>query len=195
MRHVSRFIIMAVLITTVFTFVARAQPAHAECAIASASNPPTSVLAANMIAGHSYEYVSTGATNQTLSFPVWGYTGSEPFLVYANSTATVFDTSVDCFHVTKVTNALGLSLISCPRTVNFNGAITTDGAGVVTYQWDSSQGMAVGGVHTLAFSGAGTKGVHLSLTYNKAYSGWVTLRVSSPTLMYSNQVNFSGTCR
>lgn len=205
MRHLSRSIVMAAVIVTLFMFAGRTQTAHAECALASATNPPTTVFNVNMIAGHTYKYVSSGATNQTILFPSWDYTGPEPFPVDDNSTATVFDTSINCyslatlspighFQVTKVTNALGTFPPACPETVKFNGSISTNGAGAVTYEWDSSQGMAVDGVHILIFSGTGTQDVHLSLTYHKAYSGWATLHVIHPNLLYSNQVNFSGTC-
>ena len=78
----------------------------------------------------------------------------------------------------------------CPLAVKFNGTVTADRAGVVTYTFTRSDG-ATGPSYALTFDKAGTMPVSTEWTLGDAsvlphYEGWVAIRIVSPTAMESS---------
>ena len=82
----------------------------------------------------------------------------------------------------------------CPTTFNFTGIIRTNGAGVVTYHWERSDG-TVFPPETLYFASGGTQSVSLSWEVSASYRGWVRLVVERPNSMTSNQASFVLSCQ
>jgi Peptidase family C25 len=85
----------------------------------------------------------------------------------------------------------------CPVVIKFNGSITSNKAGAVTYLFSRSDG-ATDTVKTAIFSGSGTKPVTdtwtlggISLPY---FKGWEAIKVLSPSAVTSNQANFEIRC-
>lgn len=78
----------------------------------------------------------------------------------------------------------------CPLTVKFNGNITAEGAGTVTYKFTRSDGGA-GPAFTITFDGSGTKPVSNEWTLGDAsalprYEGWMAISTVSPNVMESS---------
>lgn len=88
----------------------------------------------------------------------------------------------------------------CPVTVVFNGSITMDEPGTVTYRIVRSDG-ATGPVQTLDFLKAGTQSVSETWTLGDAsalpnYEGWIAIQVLTPNAVESNHASaaFLMTC-
>ena len=90
-----------------------------------------------------------------------------------------------------------MSGFECFEPTTFTATITTNMAGTLKYQWVNTWGFQ-GPVETLVFSGASTKQVSFSMNFtpipNVKFSGGVKLRVVSPVVLESNQVNLSRLC-
>ena len=82
---------------------------------------------------------------------------------------------------------------TCPKSINYSGRITTNGAGTVSYRWVRSDG--VGETRTLNFSAAGTQTVTSgTVTYNQSATYWAKLEVLAPNAMTSDQAKFTLNC-
>jgi len=79
----------------------------------------------------------------------------------------------------------------CPKTIQFWGTITTNGPGILTYQWEKSDGTTVPG--TITFLAAGSQTVINSWTRGEG-NGWQRLRTLVPNDAVSNQLDFEVTC-
>lgn len=124
--------------------------------------------------------------------PTW--TPVTPIIV----TPTYTPTPPFSFAVTNVSAFVSpTSSTTCPQTFTFNGAITTNGAGNVTYQWVRSDG-GLSPVQVLTFLGAGTQNVAPdSWTLGApafVYNGWEQIQVLSPNSFTSAQATFSINC-
>jgi hypothetical protein len=82
----------------------------------------------------------------------------------------------------------------CPATITFNGTITSDRAGEVSYTFVRSDG-ARGPVQTLSFSGPGTQQVSTTWTLGEQYSGWQAIQILKPVEVQSNQAAFTLSCQ
>ncbi|OQY79768.1 MAG: hypothetical protein B6D41_22215, partial [Chloroflexi bacterium UTCFX4] len=86
---------------------------------------------------------------------------------------------------------------TCPQTFTFNGSITTNGPGSVSYQWVRNDG-TLSPVQTLNFIFAGTQNVLPdSFTLGSPglnYSGWQRIQVLAPNNLSSPLANFSLNC-
>jgi hypothetical protein len=83
---------------------------------------------------------------------------------------------------------------TCPQTFTFNGTITTNGAGSVTYRWERSDG-TLGPIQSLPFAFAGTQNVAPdSWSVNSTMAGWARLQIISPNSLLSPQANFTLNC-
>jgi hypothetical protein len=82
----------------------------------------------------------------------------------------------------------------CPHEFQFEGAITSRGAGDVQYTWDRSDGPGTT-TETLHFTGVNqTKTVRTSWTLSKSYRGWEQVRVTTPNFIRSNKATFTLSC-
>ncbi len=99
------------------------------------------------------------------------------------------------FNVTNVTAFVSpLSSNTCPTNFTFNGTITTNGAGSVTYQWVRSDGVLLPPV-VLPFASAGTQNVApLIWTANANMTAWAQLQVLSPNNIASAPATFTLSC-
>lgn len=83
---------------------------------------------------------------------------------------------------------------TCPQTFIFNGTITTNGAGSVTYRWERSDG-TLGPIQSLPFAFAGTQNVVPdSWSLNFTTGGWARLQIISPNALLSPQANLTLSC-
>ena len=83
----------------------------------------------------------------------------------------------------------------CAHEFQFEGAITSRGAGNVKYTWDRSDG-ASAPIEMLHFTGPNqTQTVRTSWTLSKTYRGWEQIRVTAPNFMRSNKAGFTLRCR
>lgn len=106
--------------------------------------------------------------------------------------------SLPPFAVTNVTAVVApTSSSSCPQTFTFDGTVTTNDAGMVTYQWVRSDG-AVGPVQVLTFLSAGTQNVATDTWTLGApgfiFSGWEKVQVLTPNSIASSPANFMLNC-
>lgn len=81
----------------------------------------------------------------------------------------------------------------CPRTVNFNGTITTNGAAEVKYTWVSFDG-GTWPEHTINVARAGTERVTENRQVPATETGWMQLKVLSPNAVMSPRANYRVTC-
>jgi hypothetical protein len=82
----------------------------------------------------------------------------------------------------------------CPHEFQFEGRITSRGAGDVQYTWDRSDGPGTT-AETLHFTAPNqTKTVRTSWTLSKSYRGWEQIRVTSPNFIRSNKAGFTLHC-
>lgn len=81
---------------------------------------------------------------------------------------------------------------SCPRTVTFNGSITTDGPATVRYQW--VRGVAAGSIRTITFDAAGTQTVTGDWTLNQSGTYEMYLHIIEPNDTRSNVARYTLTC-
>jgi len=77
----------------------------------------------------------------------------------------------------------------CPVTVTFNGSITINGPGTVTYRFVRSDG-ATSGTYSVSFAKPGTSPVSTTWTLGEAsalpsYEGWVAIQVLAPNAVES----------
>lgn len=98
----------------------------------------------------------------------------------------------------KVTRAMLGAIVSggagpCPKTVTFNGAITTNGAAEVKYTWVSMDG-GTWPEHTIKFAKAGTEKVTESRSAPSNQTGWMQLKVVSPNALLSPRANYRVSC-
>lgn len=96
--------------------------------------------------------------------------------------------------VTQVASTIATSSLSCPKTYNFSGSISTNGPTTVTYNWLRSDG-ATSPNSKITFNAAGSQTVtgSWSLSTND-YLGWVQLKIISPIPILSNQATFTNRC-
>ncbi len=130
-------------------------------------------------------------------------TGTQtPIVVTATFTPTPTPSPTGIIPPVQVTNVTAFvsptSSTTCPQTFNFNGAITTNGATNVTYQWTRNDGY-VGPIQVLSFFGAGTQNVAPdSYTVGGAppfnASGWAQIQVLSPNSIASPQASWMLNC-
>lgn len=86
------------------------------------------------------------------------------------------------------------SSLTCPQTFSFNGTLTTNGAGTVTYRWVHSDGFQ-GPVQSLPFAFASTQNVATDTwSLNSSFAGWSQIQVLTPNFFASPQANFTLTC-
>lgn len=107
-------------------------------------------------------------------------------------------------HVTNVeisTDPASLQSQTCPVTVVFNGSITMDAPGTVTYQIVRSDG-ATSQVYSVDFFKEGVYSIRETWTLGHAsvlphYEGWVAIRVLTPNAVESSHAaaNFIMTCQ
>lgn len=104
-------------------------------------------------------------------------------------------TATPDFAVTNVTFSSSDASISdtCPQTFNYSAAITTNGAGSVTYHWVFSDGTTTS-PQTISYSGAGTKTVSGTWSRNASGSYWVKLYIDEPNHQLFGTLNLSLTC-
>jgi|WetSurMetagenome_2_1015567.scaffolds.fasta_scaffold35902_1 hypothetical protein len=81
----------------------------------------------------------------------------------------------------------------CPTTFVFTGAVTTDRAVTLTYQFLRNDGSILQSGR-LFFTDDGTQNVTLSEKYNKDISGWVQLVITDPRKHHSAKIDFSLDC-
>jgi hypothetical protein len=87
---------------------------------------------------------------------------------------------------------------ACPATINFNGKIETNGAGLVQYRFIRSDG-GTGPIVDLYFDRAEVKYVNTTWTLGDAcllpyYEGWVAIQIISPNPLESNHAAFKVSC-
>jgi hypothetical protein len=121
-----------------------------------------------------------------------GSNGNQPFWVriVVGSSAVYAVTEVD----TSV-NPTGYSGI-CPVTFTFDANIWTNGAGIVTYYWERSDG-SKSPVGTLTYAAAGYQTISDIWTLgnpSSGFSGWDQVYVDQPNHQTFGAVNFSLTC-
>ncbi len=104
-------------------------------------------------------------------------------------------TATPAFAVSNVTFSSSDASISdtCPQTFDYSAAITTNGAGTITYHWVFSNG-AKTTPKTLTYSGAGTKTVSGIWEINASGSYWAKLYIDEPNHQLFGQLNLSLTC-
>lgn len=98
----------------------------------------------------------------------------------------------------RVTRAILRATVSggaggCPKTVTFNGAITTNGAADVKYTWVSMDG-GTWPEHVIKFSKAGTEKVTESRSAPSNQTGWMQIKVVSPNAFLSPRANYRVLC-
>lgn len=98
----------------------------------------------------------------------------------------------------KVTRAILRATVSggaggCPKTVTFNGTITTNGAADVRYTWVNMDG-GTWPEHTIKFVKAGTEKVTESRSAPSNQTGWMQLKVVSPNAVLSPRANYRVLC-
>ncbi|MFN8483368.1 MAG: hypothetical protein U0768_10035 [Anaerolineae bacterium] len=81
----------------------------------------------------------------------------------------------------------------CPTTFTAVGTIETNGAGVVRYQWERSDG-ALAPVEQIAFGSAGVKTVEDTWELGAEGEHWLRLRILAPTDLASNEAPFRLVC-
>lgn len=82
---------------------------------------------------------------------------------------------------------------ACPMRFEFEGKITTDSAGEVTYRWIRSDG-AASSVKYLYFSEPGTQMVYSSWVLGKSGEFWKAIEILSPNTMLSDKAVFTLDC-
>lgn len=82
---------------------------------------------------------------------------------------------------------------TCPGTVTIKAEITTNSAGTVTYQWDSSDSVT-SSKKSVKFTQKGTKTVQfdLGVTYTNIY--WVKIYIDSPNHLSSSPLSVTSMC-
>lgn len=134
-----------------------------------------------------------GFWQSAVATPTW--TPITPIIV----TPTFTPTPPSSFAVINVSAFVSpTSSTTCPQTFTFNGAITTNGAGNVTYQWVRSDG-SLGPVQSLTFFGAGTLNVapdawNIPGAPGFNFNGWARIQVLAPNSFSSVQAAFSLNC-
>ncbi|HZQ05804.1 MAG TPA: SdrD B-like domain-containing protein [Anaerolineae bacterium] len=123
------------------------------------------------------------------------WTPVTPIIITATPTYTPI---APPFSVTNVSAFVSpTSSTTCPQTFTFNGAITTNGAGNVTYQWQRSDG-SLTPTQVLTFLGAGTQNVAPdSWTLGVPgfnFNGWDRIQVLTPNNITSAQATFTLNC-
>lgn len=87
---------------------------------------------------------------------------------------------------------------SCPAKITFNGSITSDRPGTVTYIFTRSDGATDTITKKLSFRRAGTLPVSTTWTLGGTtlpfYKGWQAIKVLSPTPLTSSQATFELRC-
>lgn len=117
------------------------------------------------------------------------------FVQQTVATSTFTPTFPPSFAVTNANAFVTPSFsTTCPQTFTFNGTITTNGAGSVSYRWVRSDG-TLRPVQTLPFAFAGTQNVAPDTwTLNANFVGWARIEVLSPNPIVSPTANFSLNC-
>jgi len=95
--------------------------------------------------------------------------------------------------VTRATLAAVVGRGACPANVNFNGAITANGAADVKYTWVSFDG-GTWPEHTIRFAKAGTEKVSERRQVGQSGAGWMQLKVVTPNAVLSPRANYKVTC-
>ncbi|MFN8473817.1 MAG: hypothetical protein U0822_16625 [Anaerolineae bacterium] len=81
----------------------------------------------------------------------------------------------------------------CPTTFTAIGTISTNGAGVVRYQWERSDG-GVGPVEQITFSSAGSQTVQDTWELSAEGDYWMRLHILAPNDLVSDEGTFRLTC-
>jgi hypothetical protein len=123
-----------------------------------------------------------------------GSKADQPFWVKI----TVGGTSVPSyFAVTGVTTTQKVTGDACPKKVTFTANISTSKAGVVTYQWQRSDG-ATGETKSLEFTEGGTKSVtttwELGAAGSGTMTGWEQIYIDNPNHQLFPKAQFSFEC-
>ncbi|WP_457607892.1 hypothetical protein [Nitratifractor sp.] len=82
----------------------------------------------------------------------------------------------------------------CPKKIRFSGSIHFNHAGTIKYRFIRSDG-AAGPIKTLHVDHAGTRLVHTYWTLNQSLSGWVRIKILSPSVHYSPKAHFNLQCQ
>jgi len=102
--------------------------------------------------------------------------------------------------VTKATLSPAKKIYSgdCPAKIVFNGTITVDAPGTVSYIFTRSDGATDTVTKKLRFLAAGSKAVSTTWTLGGAvlpnYKGWQAIKILSPNLLTSAHANFEVYC-
>lgn len=83
---------------------------------------------------------------------------------------------------------------ACNKGFGVKGAIATNGAGTVTYQWERSDGV-ITPTKTLTFTDAGTQTVEESWLLSGNYAGWMRLNILKPNTLTSDLVTINSVCK
>jgi hypothetical protein len=155
--------------------------------------------------GTTHSLTFTGAGTKSVTALSWTLSAAgsrwarihvlSPNSIYSNQATFTLSCGGGAFSATGASAGVSpSSSTTCPRTFNFAGTITANGAGTVTYRWERSDG-GTGTTHSLTFTGAGTKSVTaLSWTLSAAGSHWARIHVLSPNSRYSNTATFTLSC-
>ncbi|MFN8499240.1 MAG: hypothetical protein U0641_15430 [Anaerolineae bacterium] len=81
----------------------------------------------------------------------------------------------------------------CPTTFTASGTISTNGAGVVRYQWERSDG-ALAPVEQITFSSAGAQTVGDTWELGAEGDHWLRLHILTPNNLISNEATFRLIC-
>jgi len=102
--------------------------------------------------------------------------------------------------VTKATLSPAKKIYSgdCPAKVVFNGTITVNAPGIVSYIFTRSDGATDTNIKKLKFLAAGSKKVSTTWTLGGAarpyYKGWQAIKILSPNVLNSAHANFEVYC-
>jgi hypothetical protein len=82
---------------------------------------------------------------------------------------------------------------ACSKALTFTAKIQTNGAGVVKYHWERSDGTA-DPVQTLTYTEAGTQTITTTWSPGVTYSGWAAIYIDQPNHQLFNKAEFDFTC-
>lgn len=104
-------------------------------------------------------------------------------------------TCASAFAVTSVINSGAPASGSrpCPYTMNFTFNITTNGAGIVSYHIEQSNGF-IGPTKSMSFTTAGTKSLTSSWTTSASGTYWVKLVITAPNSISATSVPVTLSC-
>jgi DNA-directed RNA polymerase specialized sigma24 family protein len=135
------------------------------------------------------------ATFTPTSTPTNTPTATRTLVPTSTPTSTPTNTPVP-FAVTAVVASVTPTTYTggCPGNFDLAAAITTNGAGTVTFQWERSDGVAKPPT-SIIFNSAGTQTVTDRWASAPLGAGWQRLHVTWPNDIVSNQAAFTNSCK